>query len=65
MDVSFESSHGNLLRRSSEHRLDSSPEEGHFEQSSHDGKRTEYAEICHTFYDPIVEYMERLGNGND
>ena len=26
---------------------------------------TEYVGSCRVFYDPIVEYMERLDNGND
>ena len=37
----------------------------HFGQLSYGKKRTEYAESFHVFYDPMVEYMERLGNSND
>ena len=33
-------------------------------QPSHE-QRTKYVGGCHVFYDPIAEYMERLGNGND
>ena len=35
-------------------------EELHFEQTSHDKQRTIFFEGCHVFYDPVVEYMERL-----
>ena len=39
-------------------------EELHFGQLSYGKQRTEYVEGCHVFYDPVEEYMDRLGNGN-
>ena len=56
---------GITFKKSFKYYPDSSPEEGCFGQLSHGKQRTKYAGSCRAFYDPIAEYMERLGNGND
>ena len=63
MDISFENSLGNPFQRYFKYHPDNSPEEGSFGQLSH-AKMTEYDGICRAFYDPVEEYMERLGNSN-
>ena len=64
-DVLFENIHGNPFQRYFIHQPDISPEEGHFRQLSHDEQRMKYAGGFCAFYDPISEYMEGLGNGNE
>ena len=64
MDVSLENDVVGPFIGSSKYQPDSSPEEGSSGHLSHK-QMTEYTVVCRVFYDPIVEYMERLGNGND
>ena len=40
-------------------------EELHFGQLSYGKQRAEYVDSRYVFYDPVEEYIERLGNGND
>ena len=64
MDVSLEKDSVGPLLQYFKYYPDTSLEEESSEQISHE-QRTEYTGGCHVFYDPIVECMERLGNGND
>ena len=40
-------------------------EDLHFKQLSYGKKMAEYVDSRYVFYDPMEEYIERLGNGND
>ena len=53
-----------LFLQSSKFQPDESLEEGSSGRISHE-KVTEHVGGCHDFYDPVVEYMEGLGEGND
>ena len=64
VDVSLEDDYVGPFLRSFKSQLDNSPEEGSFGHLSHE-QMTEYTGDCRAFYDPISEYMERLGNGNE
>ena len=64
MDVSLEKDSVGPFLGSSKYHPDSSPEEGSSRQLSHEQMK-EYTGDCRVFYDPIVEYMEGLGNSND
>ena len=64
MDVSLEKDSMGPLLQYFKYQPDSSPEEGSSGQLSHE-QRIEYTGGCHVFYDPIAEYMEGLGHGND
>ena len=65
VDISFEISHDSSFQSSFGDQFDSMLEEFHFGQLSYGRQNTEYVESCHVFYDPVAQYMERLGNGND
>ena len=64
VNVSLENDSVGPPLRSFNYQPYSSPEEGSSRQLSRE-QMTEYAGGCHVFYDPIAEYMERMGNGND
>ena len=64
MDVSLEKDSVGPFLGYSKYHPDRSPQEGSPGQLSHE-QMTEYTGGCRVFYDPIAEYMERLGNGND
>ena len=64
VDVSLDNNSMGPFLRSLKYHPDSSPEERSSGQLSHE-QMTEYARGCCVFYDPIVEYMESIDNGND
>ena len=64
MDVSLENDFVGPFLRYFKYHPDSSREEGSSGHISHE-QMTEYAGDFRDFYEPIAEYMERLGNGND
>ena len=59
MDISFKKSHEYSLDEFFECHFDSMQEELLFGQPCHDKQVIEYFEICHVFYDPVSEYMEK------
>ena len=64
VDILFEISHESSFQSSFGNHLDGTLEELLFGQPSDDRQVIDYVESCHVFYDPVEEYMERLGNGN-
>ena len=64
MDVSLVDDSMGPFLISFKYHPNSSPEEGGSGHLSHE-QMTEYARDCRAFYDPMAEYMGRLGNGND
>ena len=60
VDISFENNHDNSFQSSCEDQFDSMEEELLFGQPCHDKYVIVYFEICHAFYDPIVEYMDNF-----
>ena len=60
VNVSVESCHEYSLHDSFKDHFDSMQEELLFGQPYHDKQVIEYFEICHAFYDPVVEYMDRF-----
>ena len=64
VDISFEINHDSSFQSYFEDQCDSMLEELHFGQLSYGKQRTEYVESCHVLFDPVAEYMERMGNGN-
>ena len=59
-DISLKKNHENSFQSSFKDRFDSMQEELLFGQPCHDKQVIEYFEICHVFYDPIAEYMDKL-----
>ena len=59
-DISLKNNHENSFQSSSKDRFDSMQEELLFGQPYHDKQVIEDFEICHAFYDPIAEYMDRF-----
>ena len=59
-DISLKNNHENSFQSSSKDRFDSMQEELLFGQPFHDKKVIEYFEICHVFYDPVPDYMDKF-----
>ena len=64
VDVSPGNCHEFSLHSSYEYQFDNVQGNLQLGQLSHGKIMTEFLESCHVFYDPVVEYMENLGNGN-
>ena len=60
VDISFEKIHESSFQSSFEDQFDNMQEELRFGQSCDDKQVIEYFEICHAFYDPIAEYMDKF-----
>ena len=63
-DISFENSHENSFQSFVKDRFDNMQEELLFGQPCHEKQVFEYFEICHVFYDPVEEYMDKCLNQN-
>ena len=64
MDVLPKTCHKFSLHGSFEYQFDSVQGNLQLGKPSHGKQMTMFFEGCHVFYDPVVEYMENLGNGN-
>ena len=64
VDVSVEYCHENSYQGFFEKQFDNVQEELYLEQPSHDKQMIEFFFRLSHFYDPVEEYMEKLGRGN-
>ena len=58
-DISLKDNHENSFQSYSKDLFDSMQEELLFGQPCHDKQVIEYFEICHVFYDPVAEHMDK------
>ena len=59
-DISLKNNHENSFQSYSEDWFDNMQEELLFGQPCHDKHVIEYFEICHAFYDPVAEHMDKF-----
>ena len=59
-DISLKINHENSFQSYFKYRFDSTQEELLFGQPYQDKHVIEYFEFCHSFYDPVAEYMDRF-----